>query len=531
MQFPETTSMEIISPFLNIVGLCLLLLFSVFILKKQGRACKGRHPPEADGGWPIIGHLRLLVGPKLPYETLGDMADKYGPIFTIRVGVRKGLVISNWEVAKECYTTLDSVVSSRPKSVVGELLSYNFAGFGFRPYYDSFYRSVRKIIISKLLSNRRLALNRDVRVSEVKRAMKELYDLWITNRDLVVDMDEWIGNINLNVSLMMVCGKRFVGDDAVVRRCRKAMREFFDLGGQFMVGDAIPFLRWLDLGGYEKAMKTTSRELDCLITEWLEEHRRKRHSSTAAAADSEHDFMDVMLSILEEGTMDLAGYDADTVIKATCMTLIAGGTDTMTVTVTWAISSLLNNREILRKAQEELDMHVGKERVVDESDISKLVYLQAIVKETFRLYPPGPLGGVREFSQDCTVGGYNVAAGTRLITNLWKIQTDPRVWAEPLEFKPERFLGRQKQLDVSGKNFELGPFGYGRRACPGLGIGVQMTQLLLATLIHSFEIGTRFDEPVDMAAVNSGLTARRVSSLKLLVKPRLLPSAYAVDSA
>lgn len=163
---------------------------------------------------------------------------------------------------------------------------------------------------------------------------------------------------------------------------------------------------------------------------------------------------------------------------------------------------------------------------MDESDISKLVYLQAVVKETLRLYPAGPLSGIREFSQDCTLRGYHVAAGTRLITNLWKIQTDPRVWAEPLEFKPERFLGSQKQVDVKGQNFELGPFGYGRRACPGLGFGVQMTQLVLASFIHSFEIGTPFDEPVDMAA-NFGLTIHRANPLQLLIKPRLLANAYA----
>ncbi|XP_038896609.1 cytochrome P450 CYP82D47-like [Benincasa hispida] len=521
--------MEIISPHLNLItlGLFLFLLSSVFFLKKLTRAYKYRDPPQAAGGWPIIGHLRQLLGPKLPHETLGAMADKYGPIFTIRVGVHKALVISNWETAKECYTTHDSLISSRPKSLVGQLLGYNFAGFGFRPNYDSFYRSIRKIIASELLSNRRLEEQREVRVCEVKRAVKEVYELW--NRkteDLVLNMDEWIGNVNLNVILMMVCGKRLFGDDETMRRCRKVMREFFDLGGQFMVGDAIPFLRWLDLGGYEKAMKITSRELDCFIGEWLEEQRRNRDSATAAAAaDGRRDLMDVMLSILEEG-MELGGYDADTVIKATCMALIAGGTDTVTVTLTWAISFLLNNREALRKTQEELDIHVGNKRLVNESDITNLVYLQAVVKETLRLYPAGPLSGIREFSQDCTLGGYHVAAGTRLITNLWKIQTDPRVWVEPLEFKPERFVSSEKHVDVKGQNYELGPFGFGRRACPGLGFGVQMTQLVLAILVHSFEIGTRFDEPVDMEA-NFGLTMHRVNPLQVIVKPRLLHTAYA----
>lgn len=187
---------------------------------------------------------------------------------------------------------------------------------------------------------------------------------------------------------------------------------------------------------------------------------------------------------------------------------------------------MLNNREALKRAQEELDIHVGNKRLVDESDISKLEYLQAVVKETLRLYPAGPLSGIREFSRGCTVGGYDVAVGTRLITNLWKIQTDPRVWAEPLKFKPERFLSSHKHLDVKGQNFEFTPFGCGRRVCPGLGFGIQMTQLVLASLIHSMELKTRFDEPVDMTA-DFGITMHRVDPLQVLIKPRLLASAYA----
>ena len=124
--------------------------------------------------------------------------------------------------------------------------------------------------------------------------------------------------------------------------------------------------------------------------------------------------------------------------------MIGGGSDTSTVTLTWAISLLLNNRHVLKKAQDELDIQVGKERIVNESDISKLVYLQAIVKETLRMYPPAPLLAPREFIEDCIIGGYHVPKGTRLITNLWKIQTDPRIWSEPLKFMPERFLTTHK---------------------------------------------------------------------------------------
>lgn len=181
---------------------------------------------------------------------------------------------------------------------------------------------------------------------------------------------------------------------------------------------------------------------------------------------------------------------------------------------------MLNNRHTLKKVQQELEEQVGKERLVNESDINNLHYLQAVVKETLRLYPAGPLGGAREFTENCTLGGYNIQAGTRLILNLWKMHRDPRVWSEPLEFQPERFLSTHKGIDVKGQHFELLPFGGGRRACPGITFGLQMTLLALAGFLQAFEVTTPLDAEVDMSAT-FGLTYIKTTPLEVLVKPRL----------
>ena len=125
-----------------------------------------------------------------------------------------------------------------------------------------------------------------------------------------------------------------------------------------------------------------------------------------------------------------------------------GGTDSTAVTLTWALSLLLRNPLALGKAKEEIDMQIGKDEYIRESDISKLVYLQAIVKETLRLYPPAPFSSPREFTENCILGGYHIKKGTRLIHNLWKIHRDHSVWSDPLEFKPERFLTTHKQCVI-----------------------------------------------------------------------------------
>ncbi|KAM7518283.1 hypothetical protein LguiB_017245 [Lonicera macranthoides] len=507
----------------------LVLVLVFYYLSFRLKATKIKVPPQAGGAWPIIGHLHLLGGSQLPHITLGAMANKYGPMFTLRLGVHPALVVSSWEVAKELFTIHDMAISSRPKFIAAKHMGYNYAMFGFSPY-GPYWRELRKITSLELLCNRRLELLKHIQRDEIEASVKELYKLSIQKRNdsgqVVVDMSQWFSDLNLNIMLRMVAGKRYFGtgisttEKEAAHRCQKIMRNFFHLIGLFVVADTLPFLGWLDVGGHEKAMKETGKELDGIMDKWLEEHRRKRNSGDFIG---EQDFMDVLLSIAEGA--ELSGIDVDTVTKATCMNLIAGGSDTTTLMLTWALSLLMNNRHALKKAQEELDILVGKERKVNKSDINNLVYLQAIVKETLRLYPAAQLGGPREFAEDCDIGGYRIPKGTRLILNLWKLHRDPHVWLDPMEFRPERFLSSHKDIDVKGQHFELIPFGAGRRVCPGVNYAIQILELVLATLLHGFELSTIDNAPVDMTAT-AGLTNMKATPLEVVLVPRLSPNLY-----
>jgi cytochrome P450 len=175
---------------------------------------------------------------------------------------------------------------------------------------------------------------------------------------------------------------------------------------------------------------------------------------------------------------------------------------------------------VLKKAQEELDIHVSKERALNESDINQLVYLQAIVKETSRLYPAAPLSGPCKFSKDCIIGDYHVPKGTWLNTNIWKIQIDSRIWSNPLAFKPERFLTTQlKDVDLRGKSFELIPFASGRRVCPRISFALQMVHLVLTSFLHMYDISMPSNAPVDMTE-SLGLMNLKATPLEVLITPR-----------
>uniref|UniRef100_A0A2N9JBV6 Cytochrome P450 n=1 Tax=Fagus sylvatica TaxID=28930 RepID=A0A2N9JBV6_FAGSY len=438
--------------------------------------------------------MHLLGGRQLTHKTLGALADKYGPAFTLRLGSYRVLVLSSWEMAKECFTVHDKVFSTRPSIAATKLLGYDFAMFGFAPY-GPYWREMRKIATIELLSNHRLDMLKHIRASEVKTVIKELYKLCVSKGSaesrVLVDMKQWFGELTHNIASRMVSGKRYFGanadfDEDEARRCQKVMREFFYLFGVFVLSDAIPYLGWLDMNGYESRMKRTAKELDALIGGWLEEHKQKRLLD--GKRKEEQDFMDVMLNTLEDAK--ISGFDADTINKATCL------------------------------AYDELDIHISKDRHVDESDITNLVYLQAIVKETLRLYPPGPVIP-RAAMEDCTLSaGYHIPADTRLMVNVWKIHRDEHLWPNPHKFQPERFLTSHKDIDVRGQNFELIPFGSGRRSCPGISLALQVVHLTLASLLHSFEIAKPSNEDVDMTE-STGLTNLKATPLEVLLTPRL----------
>jgi len=160
------------------------------------------------------------------------------------------------------------------------------------------------------------------------------------------------------------------------------------------------------------------------------------------------------------------------------------GANTFTTTIEWAFVELLKHPEVMKKVQDELDNVVGHQRIVDEKDVPRLKYLQDIVKETFRLHPPVPTLIPHENLEFCEVGGYHVSAKSMILVNVWAIHRDPCAYENPVDFNPKRFVG--SVIDVKGNDFQLLPFGSGRRICPTLSLGLITMQTYLARLLHSF---------------------------------------------
>lgn len=164
---------------------------------------------------------------------------------------------------------------------------------------------------------------------------------------------------------------------------------------------------------------------------------------------------------------------------------------------------------------------MGLDRMVEESDLERLEYLDMVVKETLSLHPVAPLLVPYAAMEDCTVDGFHIPNKSRIIVNAWAIGRDPNFWTDPEKFYPERFVG--SSIDLRGRDFQLITFGSGRRGCPGLQLGLTVVRLLVAQLVHCFDwelpngmLHTELDMEEEF-----GLTTPRANHLQAIPTCRL----------
>ncbi|XP_038693901.1 flavonoid 3',5'-hydroxylase 1-like [Tripterygium wilfordii] len=472
--------------------------------------------PPGPKGWPVIGALPLLGS--MPHVTLAQMAKKYGPVMYLKMGTCNMVVASTPDTARAFLKTLDLNFSNRPPNAGATHLAYNaqdmiFADYGLR------WKLLRKLSNLHMLAGKAIedwAQVRNLELGHMIRAMCES-----SKRGEGVVVPEMLTYTTANMIGQVILSRRvFATKGSESNEFKDMVVELLKSAGLFNVGDFIPSIAWMDLQGIEKGMKKLHKKFDVVLTKMMEEHMATTHERKGKP-----DFLDVVMANMENSEGERLSI---TNIKALLLNLFTAGTDTSLSTIEWSLAEMMKNPSILKKAHEEMDRVIGRDRRLQESDIPKLQYLQAICKETFRKHPSAPLGLPRISIEACEVNGYYIPKNTRLSVNIWAIGRDPEVWENPLEFNPERFMsGKNAKIEPRGNDFELIPFGAGRRICAGFRMGIVLVEYILGTLVHSFD----WKLPNGVHQLNMdeafGLALQRAVPLSAMVTPRLAISAYA----
>ncbi|CAE5964085.1 unnamed protein product [Arabidopsis arenosa] len=439
-------------------------------------------------GLPIFGLLLAFVNNALTHRILANIADtcKAKALMAFSVGSTRFVITSEPETAKELLNS--SAFADRPvKESAYELLFHR--AMGFAPFGD-YWRELRRISSTHLFSPKRISSFGESRlkigqnmVGEIKNAMESYGE---------VHIKKILHFGSLNNVMSSVFGKTYNFNDGIVYskesiELEHLVSEGYELLGIFNWSDHFPGMRWLDLQGVRRRCRSLVGKVNVFVGKIINDHKSKRslRDNPEESTNYDDDFVDVLLGM--HGNSKLS----DTDMIAVLWEMIFRGTDTVAILLEWILARMILHPDIQAKAQAEIDGIVGDSgRQVSDSDLSKLPYVRAIIKETLRMHPPGPLLSWARLSiHDTQIGAHFIPAGTTAMVNMWAITHNEKVWPEAHEYKPDRFLGAQEidNFPIMGSDLRLAPFGAGRRVCPGKSMGLATVELWLAQLLGSFK--------------------------------------------
>ncbi|MED6118196.1 hypothetical protein PIB30_000174 [Stylosanthes scabra] len=414
-----------------------------------------------------------------PQQTLAKLAKLHAPdIMLLNLGFQSSttIIISSPNIAKEVLQTNDLLFSDRMVPAIVTALDHHNFSLPFLPVCP-LWKDLKKICNEQLFSTKVLDGSQGLRQKKLLDLLTDVRKYCRTGEAVDVGRAAFRACINF-------LSYTFVSED-FVESVENEKEEYKDmvstllkLSGTANVVDVFPVLKVLDPQGLQRnsAQYITMffHRLDELIDKRLKVREEENYVTN-------NDMLDTLLDISHQ---DSQRMDREK-IKHFLLDLLVAGTDTTAFGLERAMTELLHSPKAMSKAKQELEQIIGKSNPIKESDVSKLPYLQAIVKETLRLYPPAPLLLPRKAKIDVEVSGYTIPEGARVLINAWAMGRNPNIWEDAHLFLPERFLG--SNIDVKGRDFQLTPFGSGRRICPGAPLAVRMMHVMLGSLINSFD--------------------------------------------
>ncbi|CAN4106805.1 unnamed protein product [Withania somnifera] len=396
----------------------------------------------------------------------------------LKLGIVDNIIASSPHAAEQFLKTYDQNFASRPPHEGSKYVSYDQKNLSFATY-GPYWRNMRKLCTLELLSTQKIISFQTMRREELNLLIETLKKR--SQEKSVVDLSEIVTRLSVDTSCRMVFGKKYKDEEFGGKGFKSVVSEGMQLAAAPNLGDFFPFLGKLDLQGLTRRMKAVSKVFDEFLEKIIDEHEEPERKGQQQI---NKDFVDTMLTIMKSGNTEFQ-FDRDHV-KAILLDMLVGSMDTSATAIDWILSELLRQPNILKMLQKELEEKIGLKRMVEESDLESIEYLDMVIKESFRLHPVAPLLIPHQSIEDCIIDGYFIPKKSRIIVNTYAIGRDPKVWPNnPDEFVPERFVG--SSIDLRGRDFELLAFGSGRRSCPGLQLGLTMVRLVVAQLVHCFD--------------------------------------------
>ncbi|CAA7039242.1 unnamed protein product [Microthlaspi erraticum] len=466
--------------------LCFIFLSPLFIiLLKNLKPSKWKLPPGPKTR-PITGNLHNLQGAL--HICLQKLSQKYGPVMLLRFGFVPRVIITSKEAAEEVLKIHDLQCCSRPETAGIRMISYNCKDIGFAPYGEE-WRTMRKISVVELFTAKKIQTFRHIREEENDLLVKKLTES--ASRRPTVNLKKAIFTSVASIVCRVGFGVNlhkceFMDEDSISDVMHKM--ELIQMAPP-MFSDSFPgrvgrFVDWIS--GQKKRLGNLFSDVNTFNQNILDDHLKPGRKVVGSS-----DIIDVMIDMMKKQEEDEDGDSFKLTtdhLRAMIGGIFTAGVSTSGSTMIWAMTELIRNPRVMKKVQDEIRTTLGdkKERITEE-DATKLHYFKLMVKETLRLHPPAQFLLPRETLSHVKIQGYDIPAKTHMMINAYAIARDPKHWENPDEFNPDRFL--DSSIDYKGLDFELIPFGSGRRICPGMATAIALMELGLLNLLYFFDWG------------------------------------------
>ncbi|KAL0368978.1 UNVERIFIED_CONTAM: Ferruginol synthase [Sesamum calycinum] len=465
--------MDLIKLFLALF--CFFLAW-FYVLRSNTRRRSAKLPPGPRPS-PIIGNI-LQLG-RNPHQSLAELSKTYGPLMSLQLGSIYTVVVSSPELAKEVLQKHDQVFSGRTIAAAAQVHDHHKISMAYLPVGKE-WRTIRKICKEQMFSTYRLDASQGLRREKLQKLRDYVHRCCITGRVVNIGEAAFITSLNLmSATLFSVDFTDF--DSDVTQELKETIEGVAKIVGTPNLADFFPILKMIDPQGIQRQAKFYFGRLLAMFEEIINQRLQSRKATNGSP--KKNDLLEALLDLSQGSEYELSCKQ----INHLLVDLFVAGSDTTSSTVEWAMTELLLSPEKMAKAKNELKSVIGENKQVEESDISRLPYLQAKHAD---------------------------------IVNVWAIGRDPIIWSNPSSFEPERFM--DCTIDFKGQDFMLIPFGSGRRMCPGWPLAERMLHLMVASLIHNFD--WKFEPGVKPEDVDTeekfGLSLHKSIPLKAIpVKP------------
>ncbi|XP_071476969.1 cytochrome P450 2U1-like [Diadema antillarum] len=427
--------------------------------------------PPGPASWPLLGNIPTLISSALsPLNLLTAFADKYGDIYRLRIFTTDVVILNSYELMKDAFQNPN--ILDRPRIVPIEDF-FDRRNIGVAGSSGKVWKDHRQFVHGAL---RKLNMGPrtidDMIHAEARTLLEEVAKIL----DHPLNPQKLFNCAVSNVISVLLFGRSFKYTEPAFNQLQEIINENLKLAASGGIFIFIPILAKVPFSPANKIKKGVEN-FTRVIEKIVNEHRNQPEPKDL------RDFIDLYLSEIQRTSEDSTSSFDEVNLKVCIGDMFGAGTETTTASLKWSILYMVVHPDVQTRVQDELDRVVGRDRLPTLSDRPSLPFTEATLQEIQRMAPAVPLGVPHTCRTDTKVGGYGIRAGTLVVSNLWRVARDGRVWDSPDEFRPERFIS---DVGECVKPEEFIPFCTGKRICIGKSLARRQIFVFFTNLLHRF---------------------------------------------